>query len=183
MAVINAKIRKTEACDIDALMEIIAEARGTIAALGIDQWQDGYPQRSVIEADVAGDVSYCFEDTNSGRILGTFAVFENGEPFYDRIIDGEWRTGESLSSLGENVTYTAVHRVAISVASRGSGLSRKMIDFVGEMAKGKGKKSLRIDTHEGNVVMRKMLEKFDFKHCGTIFVDGGAARVAYEKLI
>ena len=36
-------IRKAAESDIDAVMEIIAEARGTMAKLGIDQWQDGYP--------------------------------------------------------------------------------------------------------------------------------------------
>ena len=46
-----------------------------------------------------------------------------------------------------------------------------------------GKKSLRIDTHEGNVVMRKMLEKHSFVHCGTIYLENGDARVAYEKML
>jgi RimJ/RimL family protein N-acetyltransferase len=42
---------------------------------------------------------------------------------------------------------------------------------------------LRIDTHKGNTVMRKMLEKHGFSHCGTIFLHSGESRVAYEKRI
>ena len=45
-------IRKTEIKDLDSIMPIFSEARKTIALLGIDQWQNGYPSRSVIEEDV-----------------------------------------------------------------------------------------------------------------------------------
>jgi hypothetical protein len=34
------KIRKSSVSDIDSLLEIFSEARKTIAALGIDQWQN-----------------------------------------------------------------------------------------------------------------------------------------------
>ena len=176
-------IRQAKAGDIDAVMEIIAEARGTIAALGIDQWQDGYPQREIIEKDVADGVSYCIENTENGEILATFGVFEAGDLLYDKIFDGAWRTGDSPSVLKDGVSYTAIHRVAISVKSRGQGLSTAMIDFVANKAKSIGKKSLRIDTHEGNVVMRRMLEKHSFVHCGTIYLENNDARVAYEKLL
>ncbi len=41
-------IRKAEPADTEALLALFAEARGTIAALGIDQWQDGYPDRGTV---------------------------------------------------------------------------------------------------------------------------------------
>ena len=176
-------IRKATESDIDAVMEILAEARGTMAKLGIDQWQDGYPQREIIENDVREGFSYCIENTRNGEILATFGVFTAGDLCYDKIFCGEWTTGESLSSLGESVSYTAIHRVAISVKSRGQGLSTAIIDFAADKARNKGKKSLRIDTHEGNVVMRRMLEKHGFIHCGTIYLESGDARVAYEKVL
>ena len=138
----NAKfvIRQATDRDLDAVMEIIAEARSTIATLGIDQWQDGYPQREIIENDVKEGVSYCIENTENGEILATFGVFEAGDFLYDKIFDGEWSIGDSLSSLGSGVAYTAIHRVAISVKSRGQGLSTAMIDFVASKARKIGKK-------------------------------------------
>jgi hypothetical protein len=45
-------IRKSIKSDINSLLPIFDEARRTIAALGIDQWQNGYPSESVILADV-----------------------------------------------------------------------------------------------------------------------------------
>ena len=46
------EIRKTAYADIPAVMTLFDKARQTMAALGIDQWQDGYPFESNIRADV-----------------------------------------------------------------------------------------------------------------------------------
>ncbi len=168
-------IRKTTKEDIKEIMPIFEEARKTIAALGIDQWQNGYPSEEVILADIEKDQSYLCE--LDGRICGTFAMLEDGEPTYDKIFDGHWLTGD------ESQDYIAIHRVAISVSSRGSGLSGRIIGYATDFAKQKRRKSLRIDTHRGNVVMRRMLEKNGFQHCGTIYLESGDERVAYEKII
>ncbi len=169
-------IRKTDFEDIELLMPIFDEARGTIAKLGIDQWQNGYPSCEVIENDIKKAQSYCVM-SDGGEIVGTFALIDDGEPTYDKIFDGKWLSGD------EKDIYFAIHRVAISVKCRGQGISTEIIDFCAENAKKNGKISLRIDTHEGNIVMRRMLEKHGFIHCGTIFLTDGARRVAYEKML
>jgi RimJ/RimL family protein N-acetyltransferase len=73
--------------------------------------------------------------------------------------------------------------VAISLSHRGSGISTAIIQYAEEFAHILGKTSLRIDTHEGNTVMRRMLEKHGFVHRGTIHLENGDPRVAYEKLV
>jgi GNAT superfamily N-acetyltransferase len=168
-------IRKTTKEDIKEIMPIFEEARGTIAALGINQWQNGYPSEEVIFADIEKDQSYLCE--LDGKVRGTFAMLENGEPTYDKIYDGHWQTGD------DSRDYIAIHRVAISVSSRGSGLSGKIIGYAADFAKEKGRKSLRIDTHRGNVVMRRMLEKNGFVYCGIIYLESGDERVAYERIV
>ena len=172
-------IRATTPTDIDTVMAIIEEARRTIAALGIDQWQNGSPNRAMIEEDVALGQGYCVE--GDGTIIGTFALIPNGEPTYDRIYDGKWQTPDHKTD--GTVSYLAIHRVAISVACRGSGVSTAMIRYAEEYARIRGKTSLRIDTHRGNVVMRRMLEKHGFTHCGVIYLQNGDERVAYEKVL
>ena len=169
------EIRKTERSDLEALMPIFDEARATIASLGIDQWQNGYPNRTVILADIERSQSHCI--VVDGEICGAFALIRDSEPTYNEIFDGEWLTGDGREH------YFAIHRVAISVKCRGKGISTAIISYCAEEAKKVNKTSLRIDTHRGNVVMRKMLEKHGFVHCGTIYLESGDERVAYEKMI
>ena len=168
-------IRRSTYQDLDALMPIFDEARGTIAALGIDQWQNGYPSRDVISEDIDKARSYAVEI--DGNIRGTFVLVDDGEITYDKIYNGHWLTGD------DSQDYVAIHRVAISVSNRGSGMSTAIIDYAEEYARSIGRTSLRIDTHEGNVVMRRMLEKHGFKPCGTIYLQNGDSRVAYERRI
>ncbi len=168
-------IRKTKKPDIPALMEIFSEARKTIAALGIDQWQNGYPNAEVIAEDIEKEQSYLVEA--EGRAIATFAMLTQGEPTYDEIFDGRWKTS------GGREDYIALHRVAVSVACRGQGISTRIVEYAVQAARELGRASVRIDTHEGNVVMRKMLERHGFVHCGTIFLENGDPRVAYEYLI
>ena len=168
-------IRRSTDKDVDALMKIFDEARGTIAALGIDQWQNGYPSSDVILEDISLAQSYLVEA--DGCVAGTFALIVDGEPAYDKIYSGHWLSGD------ENRDYVAIHRVAISVSRRGSGLSGMIIEFAAETARSFKRTSLRIDTHQGNKVMRRMLEKNGFSYCGVIYLENGDARVAYEKIL
>ncbi len=166
------QIRLAQMNDLSALMALFAEARGTIARLGIDQWQDGYPTEAVITEDIQMGRSYIVEQ--SGQLWGTFVMVAE-EPSYDGIEDGRWLTGDSRN-------YIAIHRVAIPVACRGQGIAGVIMDHAAQYARKLGRGSLRIDTHRGNVVMRRMLEKQGFEHCGTIHLPTGAPRVAYERL-
>jgi GNAT superfamily N-acetyltransferase len=173
-------IRATTPKDIDAVMAIIEEARGTIAALGIDQWQNGSPNRVMITEDMSLGQGRVVTD-DDGAIIGTFALIYTGEPTYDAIYGGGWGAADKASD--GSVAYIAIHRVAISVARRGKGVSSAIISYAEEFARILGKTSLRIDTHEGNVVMRRMLTKHGFVHRGTIYLKNGDPRVAYEKVL
>ncbi len=174
----NIEIKKSTHSDTDALCRLFDEARGTIKLLKIDQWQNGYPSADVILNDIESGASYSV--TSSGELCATFALIRNGEPTYDNIFDGEWLTGDSNS---QSPCYFALHRVAVYLKFRGLGISTAIIEYALSEARLEGKKSLRIDTHRGNTVMRRMLEKHGFIHCGTILLTNGDERVAYERPI
>ena len=172
-------IRATTPADVPAVMTIIEEARRTIAALGINQWQNGSPNEDMIMDDVEKGQGRLVEI--DGEVVGTFALIDNGEPVYAVIEDGTWLTPDK-DTAGE-WSYLAIHRVAISVSHRGSGISTAVIRHAEESARTLGRTSLRIDTHEGNVIMRRMLERHSFVKCGIIHLENGDPRVAYEKII
>ena len=166
-------IRNSAHSDTGSLLALFDEARKTIAQLGIDQWQNGYPSLAVVSEDISLERSYTVKIDS--QLCGTFVLIDNGEPTYDKIYEGNWKTGN------ESQDYVAIHRVAVSVAVRGKGISTAIINYAEAHARALGRSALRIDTHKGNVVMRRMLEKHGFEYCGVIYLEGGDPRVAYEK--
>lgn len=165
-------VRLCTSADTEALLALFDEARKTIATLGIDQWQKGYPSREAVEEDLKAERSYLLE--RDGDLCGTFVFLTDGEPTYDKIYDGAWHGDEN---------YVALHRVAVAVKHRGTGVAETIISFAREKAKAMGFSSLRIDTHKGNKVMRRMLEKNGFIPCGTIYLINGDERIAYDKIL
>lgn len=164
------KIRQATLEDVAAILPVLAQARAAIAALGIDQWQEGYPAQSDIEADIESGEGYVLCERST--VQGYFAMLQEPEPTYARIYDGAWLTDGA---------YMTVHRVAMSDASRGKGAAAEMMAYVVARTLRAELQSVRIDTHEGNLRMRKFLEKQGFCACGTIYLASGAARVGYER--
>lgn len=172
-------LRPTKASEIDSVMRILADGRAAIGALGIDQWQSGYPFRSTVEEDVASGKSYVVED-EGGSLLATAMIDFEGDTTYDEI-DGAWLT----SSSSENPRYACVHRVAVAEESRGRGAAKFALSEACSLAAREGFLSVRIDTHPGNLPMRSLLAACGFEPCGIILIahagEDTPERVAYEK--
>ena len=176
------QLRQTTVEDIDAAFEIIEQARARIADLGIDQWQLGYPDRAVIERDVACAKSFVVVD-DDGAILGTAMLDEEGDPAYDTLIEGAWKTASTSDDPG----YLVVHRVAVGSASAGRGVARYLLSEAERIAAECGFQSVRIDTHRANVRMRGLACKRGYTECGVITLpyehEADPTRIAYEKVL
>lgn len=161
-------IRRATIEDIAEIMSIVADAQLSLRELGIDQWQDGYPSKEVIEGDIASEVGYvyCIEE----EVVGYAAIVLTGEEAYQQIADNEWNT---LSD------YVVVHRLCVRRGSTRSGVAMAMMDYASQVARERGYTGFRIDTHRGNVRMLAMLEKLGFKYVGIIYYDSGE-RLAYD---
>lgn len=167
------KFRTARPGDEAGINHLYEEAKESMRALGIDQWQRGIPNETTAAADIAAGVARVAEE--NGRIVAAYTFHPGGEADY-RVIDGAWLT------KGED--YAAMHRVAVARDRRGTGLSAAMIRAVFAEARGRGFPSVRVDTHPGNLPMRRLLERHGFVYCGDIRLvggpDDGAPRVAYE---
>ena len=169
-------VRRLRCDELELAVRIYDDGRRAIASLGIDQWQDGYPSREVTAEDIEKGILYAAVDKESECIAAVAAMVPYPDHDYD-VIDGEWLFD------GE---YVAVHRVAASDAYRGSGASSLLLKEIEEMVSSRKIGSIRIDTHRGNAVMQRFLDKHGFCCCGQITLshgDGDRVRVAYEKLI
>ena len=167
--------RRAEQSDYEQLLPLIRHAQARIATLGIDQWQDGYPEPELIQEDIALGRGWVFDD--GGRVASYAVLLPGREPVYD-VIQGKWLT--------EGDQYLTIHRMAIDDPWCGTGLSVQMLEFAAGLARQQQLLSLRADTHSGNLAMRGLLKKCGFAYCGDVFYDvtaGDPLRVAYEKLV
>ncbi len=166
--------RRARRQDMAEIMRVIHEAQAFMKGLGIDQWQDGYPERETLQADIDLDQLYVFAE---GECVHAVAALSRlPEPIYDAL-EGDWLC---------DGRYLTLHRMAIDDSRRGKGLAGGMLEEALRIARQGGCASVRADTHRGNVAMRRFLEKAGFQYCGLVRYDvrqGDPLRVAYEKLI
>ena len=162
-------VRKGTPADLPAIMNIIKQAQAGLAAQGIDQWQDGYPDEAAFLRDM--DLGYCrvaVEEGESGeQVLGVSAFVPTGEPDYAVIHEGAW--------LNEGF-YMTVHRVAVDSSLRRKGIASFLLAAAVEEAKELGLTSLRLDTHRENTGMQATLLRNGLTCCGTIIL--GRANVS-----
>ena len=171
--------RRAEIADMDALLDILEQAKAYLRESGVDQWQEGYPNREALAADIETGRGWLFECVDNGEIAGYECVAMTPEVCY-REIDGAWLTE------GEN--YAVIHRAMAAARYRGTRLAAEMFSFAAELAAGMGRLSVRVDTHRDNKAMNRLCEKQGFTYCGVVdlgLVDpaSDSLRNAYEKIL
>lgn len=151
-------IRRARIEDISSILSIVRSAQLSLCELGIDQWQDGYPSREVIEQDIANGVGYvaCLE---SGMVVGYEAVVLSGEEAYAQLPADAWHTSEQ---------YVVVHRLCVLRECCRRGIAIELMRFAAEHAIEHDIHDFRIDTHRGNVRMLAMMQRLGFEYCGRI---------------
>lgn len=162
--------RKATVNDADAVAEIYDLARESLKRNGIPQWQSGVPSRETFLEDVNKGIAYVIQDEH--QVIATIQIIEY-EPYYDKVFEGNWTEPNAL----------VAHRVAVRIGCRKQGVGTMLLCEAEKIALERGKKALRLDTHEKNFKMRGMLEKNGYKNIGKVYLSGGEERFAYEKIL
>jgi RimJ/RimL family protein N-acetyltransferase len=156
-------IRKAKPNDLEAILPIYAYARQQMAKNGNpSQWGADKPTLEAIQQDIQQGILFLVE--SCGQAVGVFAFFLGEEPTYQKI-EGKW-----LNSL----PYGVIHRIASNGGQK--GILGKCLQFCGAFTN-----NIRIDTHEQNFVMRRLLEKNGFQECGTVYVEDNTPRIAFQR--
>lgn len=160
------QIRKLERKDLPRVSELYAAARERMKQSGNPtQWKDSHPAAALIEGDVERGTGYIVEE--EGEIIGVFAFILGKDPTYS-YIEGKW--------LDDEIPYGTMHRVAGDGTHK--GVLKACLAFCEAQVK-----SMRVDTHENNKIMRHLLEKYGYRECGVIYIADGSPRIAYQKII
>jgi len=158
--------------DLRRIGDIVRSAQRSLAELGIDQWQDGYPSEEIIADDIAAGEGYVIL-ADDGSVAAYGAVKVGREADYDDIRGGAWRYD------GE---YVVVHRLCVAEPHRRSGLASMFFACAAQIARRSGRDIIRVDTHQGNVRMLSLLDKEGFGRCGTIRCRSGV-RTAFDRRV
>ena len=153
--------------EVDAIMQVIEEAKKCLADTGSTQWQNGYPNtNTIIEDIISGQAYVALEE---GELLAYAAVTKSPEKAYEAIYDGNWE--------GKETEYLVFHRIAVASDVQGQGVAQT---FLEGLIEGFDYLDFRSDTHAKNKAMQHIFEKLGFKQVGKVPVDG--ERLAYQKL-
>lgn len=165
-------LRRAKLTDLDAIMNIIEEARHFLKKDGSPQWQDGHPDREQITADISREISWVLMVND--QVAGTAALQLTPEPSYQTIHHGQWSHPHS--------PYATIHRVALSSNYRGQGLAKFLFSNLITVGHLQGRSNFRLDTHEKNKRMQKLAQELGFVRCGEINVDDkiDPKRIAFE---
>lgn len=156
-------IRRATPSDRDDILEVYAIARRFMKRAGNPtQWGDAYPPVERVDEDIRLGRSYVLVE--DGRIQAVFAMIAGDDPTY-QVIEGAWLN---------DAPYCAVHRVA----SRGEvkGAATRILQWCLTQCP-----NIRIDTHDDNLPMQRVLEKNGFLPCGRIWTDDGSPRIAFQR--
>lgn len=155
-------IVKADAKQLPLILPIYEQARRFMARNGnAGQWTNGYPSAELLRGDIArGHLYICLDGAD---IAAAFCFRTGNDPTYAHI-DGAW-----LNSL----PYGVIHRLA--AVRPGKGAASFCVQWCLAQYP-----NLRIDTHEKNIPMQKVLLKNGFVYCGIIRTDDGTPRRAYQ---
>ena len=157
-------IRKAVIDDLGDVMDVYHIAQEFMIESGNpNQWGHRYPSEELIRDDIGNGVCFLICDDDGG-MHGVFALFSGDEPTYQYIEDGKW--------LNEDV-YVTIHRIASD--GKLHGLFDCAVNYCRSLSD-----NIRIDTHESNLIMQKLIERNGFRKCGRIYVADGSPRIAYQ---
>lgn len=156
-------IREARVEDLDQILDIYTIAKKFMRETGNkNQWNSSYPDRDLLVNDIKKHQLYVMEEDT---IHAVFAFIVGEDPTY-KVIEGAWL---------EDSTYGTIHRIASD--GKVHHIMEEAVDYCTTQCP-----HLRIDTHEDNKVMQKLILRNGFKKTGIIHIADGSPRVAFEKV-
>ena len=150
----NIDIREASTADIEPILDLVRACIAGMLSRGIDQWDEVYPDRGIIERDVrAGTAFVAIADRT---IAGFAALDEHQEPEYGEV---PWSfTGRAA----------VIHRMMVAPSVEGRGIARALMTFLEDRAMSSGYSSIRLDAFIKNPRAVRFYERCDYRRAGQV---------------
>ncbi len=162
------EIRQANLVDITGLMDLVKACIANMQSQGIDQWDDVYPDRGIIQRDVDGGA--VFIACVAGVIAGMATLNEHQDPEYT---DVPWRF------LGRPAV---IHRLMVAPAAEGKGIARALMRFLEARGEGLGYNCVRLDVFVQNPRAVRFYELSSYHRAGQVRFRKGNF-FCYEKIL
>jgi ribosomal protein S18 acetylase RimI-like enzyme len=165
------RIRLAKQDDRPGLMALVRRVVPLMLATGNRQWDEGYPNDSVFERDIA-QAQLWIAETKDG-IAGVAALTMDQEPEYAQ---ADW----DMSAMA-----LVVHRLAVDPAFRGAGVASALMQKAEEVAAERRLDVVRVDTNTENAATQRLFPKLGYRLAGEIGLGmrPGLRFLCYEKAI
>lgn len=157
--------------ELPEILEVIKDARAFLKLQNSGQWQDGTPSEQTIKRDIEAKQFYVAKLDN--QVIGVLALL-NHEVAYDHLLTGSW---------DHQTPYKVIHRFAVLRPYTKQGVASYMLDACENLAKQDNIHLIRVDTHEKNIPMTKLLLKKGYLIKGTTLIEGTKLRTVFEKYL
>lgn len=164
-------LRQAILSDADRIWEILQQAIQKRKEEGSDQWQNGYPNMTVVNNDISNGFGYIIENVDN-LIIGYVAIIDEIEPAYTAI-EGKWLNDDP---------YIVIHRLGVAQDVKMKGLGTWTMDEIEKIAISKKIQNIKVDTNFDNIGMLRVFEKLGYHYCGEVYFEG-SPRKAFQKII
>lgn len=156
-------IRLAKQEELGRMLEIYDGAKAYMIKTGNPtQWNGAYPDEETLMKDIQKEQLFVMEDSET--IYGCFALIGGEDPTYAVVEGGNWKSDSP---------YGTIHRIASDGSKR--AVFKECIEYARETYN-----HLRVDTHEDNGPMQKVILENGFTYQGIIYIEDGTPRLAYE---
>lgn len=166
-------IRLAKIEEIDRIVDICKRCGLFLRQNGIDQWDENYPKREIIQQDVETETLFVYADNEN--LKGLVVLNETQDDEYNEI---DWLTKDSSRNL-------VVHRLAVHPDYQGQGIAQKLMDYAEVYAEKLNYDSIRLDTFSQNQRNQTFYQRRNYTELGTVYLKYKKAYpyYCYEKLI
>ena len=154
---------------LQAAIALVHDAVHTMNEQGIYQWDEVYPDASVLRYDIEQEVMYgAFQEET---LLGIVVLNHDQLPEYKAI---QWSLNDPHPLV--------IHRLCISPASQKTGIGKNLMKFAEDFAMQNGYRSIRLDAFVNHPAAIRLYESLAYTNRGTIKLRKGLF-FCYEKII
>ena len=148
------EFRKAAEADLEDIFRVFADAIAKMDDNGIPQWDEVYPDRSILLDDIAKN-QLCVAVLD-GEIVCAYAVNAECDEQYE---NGDWQYPDA--------SFRVVHRLCVSPKAQSRGVGAAVCLHIAEGLVAEGIEAVRFDAFPQNPSALRLYEKLGCKKVGT----------------